>query len=245
MDHPRPWLRYVDASDLDSSSDNFDGMNVQGPAGDKLGDVDGFIVDRDSGRPYYVAVDAGGWFKSKLFLLPIGHVAFDGGRRRLVSDVPRERVERYPGFDRDEFETLSDDDLRRMDENIVASCCPSEAKSISSGSRFDQWSHYKAPAWWDSNFYNPDRVGRTDRDIAAARSTAAATAAPSRAEVRAERDRDRDREAVTAQAGDVSPHLGGRAQPGDVIGVETGGENTHIGDTSDDENKRRRDAEKR
>jgi hypothetical protein len=44
-------------------------------------------------------------------------------------------------------------------------------------------------------------------------------------------------------AGDVSPHYGGRAQPGDVLGLETGGETTEIGDTSEDENKRRRDLE--
>ena len=42
---------------------------------------------------------------------------------------------------------------------------------------------------------------------------------------------------------DPSPHYAGRAQPGDVLGVETGGERTHIGETADDENKRRRDAE--
>jgi hypothetical protein len=44
--------------------------------------------------------------------------------------------------------------------------------------------------------------------------------------------------------GDVSPHLGRRAQPGDILGLETGGETTNIGDTSEDENKRRRDLEK-
>jgi hypothetical protein len=42
----------------------------------------------------------------------------------------------------------------------------------------------------------------------------------------------------------VSPHDGGRAQPGDVLGIETGGERTSIGDTSEDENKRRENAEK-
>ena len=41
-----------------------------------------------------------------------------------------------------------------------------------------------------------------------------------------------------------SPHLDGRAQPGDVLGIETGGETTQIGDTSEEENERRRDAEK-
>ncbi len=45
-------------------------------------------------------------------------------------------------------------------------------------------------------------------------------------------------------AGDVSPHFGGRAQPGDVLGFETGGETTSLGDTSEDENKRRHELEK-
>ena len=43
-------------------------------------------------------------------------------------------------------------------------------------------------------------------------------------------------------ADDVSPHQGGRAQPGDVLGIETGGETTEIGDTAEDENKRRRNS---
>ena len=51
-----------------------------------------------------------------------------------------------------------------------------------------------------------------------------------------------DEEAVAREA-EPSPHFGGRAQPGDVIGLETGGEQTHVGETTEDENKRRRDAE--
>ena len=47
-----------------------------------------------------------------------------------------------------------------------------------------------------------------------------------------------------ADAGDVSPHFGGRAQPGDVLGLETGGETTGLGDTAEDENKNRRSATK-
>ena len=55
--------------------------------------------------------------------------------------------------------------------------------------------------------------------------------------------RQRDEEAVAREA-EPSPHFGSRAQPGDVIGVETGGEQTHVGETTEDENNRRRDAEK-
>ncbi|MGE4054183.1 MAG: hypothetical protein AB7F99_05235 [Vicinamibacterales bacterium] len=35
-----------------------------------------------------------------------------------------------------------------------------------------------------------------------------------------------------------------RAQPGDVLGIERGGESTNLGDTAEDEDKRRHDAEK-
>jgi hypothetical protein len=34
-----------------------------------------------------------------------------------------------------------------------------------------------------------------------------------------------------------------RAQPGDVLGIERDGEQTHIGETAEDEDERRRDAE--
>ena len=53
----------------------------------------------------------------------------------------------------------------------------------------------------------------------------------------------REQMRASEDSDDTSPHLGGRAQPGDVLGVETGGERTYVGDTSEDENKRRKDAE--
>ena len=77
MNRPLPWLRYVDASSLNDDVVDFDGLNVESPTGEHLGDVEGFIVDTNSSRPYYVVVDAGGWFKSKHFLLPVGHTRFD------------------------------------------------------------------------------------------------------------------------------------------------------------------------
>ena len=43
----------------------------------------------------------------------------------------------------------------------------------------------------------------------------------------------RERDTVVAKAADGSPHVDGRAQPGDVLGVETDGEQTHIGDTAE------------
>src|SRR5436190_3867773 len=157
MEHPRPWLRYVDGSDLDHSVIKFDGMAVDSSSGEKLGEVDRMIVDVAAGPPYYIVVNAGGWFKSKYFLLPIGHGKMSAAQDRIVADLDRERAERYPGFDRGEFEKLSDDELDRMAGQITAACCPTAASttaSPSTGAR--SWmssAHYAAPGWWRSQYY--------------------------------------------------------------------------------------------
>jgi hypothetical protein len=187
MDHPRPWLRYVDAGDLDEQTVRFDGMNVDDPAGEKLGDVDGFIIDVDSGRPYYVVVNGGGWFRSKFFLLPVGHVRLASNSDAMIADVTRERVSRFPGFDRDEFEKLTDAELLQMDEQMIGACCPNETFHPSTTEiRFASLSHYAYPTWWQADFYNPtrgDAAGMTD-----------GASYPSRDEVREQRDRERQRQ---------------------------------------------------
>ena len=87
----------------------------------------------------------------------------------------------------------------------------------------DAWNRpdFQYPGWWRAQPTLPDRMGAS-----------AVTAGVSDGTRRASRDDERD--------ADPSPHFDGRAQPGDVIGVETGGEQTHIGDTKEDENERRR-----
>ena len=166
MDHPLPWLRYVDAGDLDDSTARLDGMKVESGSDEDLGTVDGFIVDASSGRPYHVVVDAGGWFKSKLFLLPIGHVGLTGTgeMRRLVADISKEHIDRYPGFDRDEFEKLSETELRRMNAEMASACCPADEVE-----QYELSAHYRAPRWWDADFYRPDRADESARSMAGAR----------------------------------------------------------------------------
>ena len=107
MNYPHEWLKYVDADTVACGNATFDGLRVESPTGENLGRVDAFIVDSASGRPYYVVVDAGGWFKSKHFLLPIGHARLDTDADSLVADVTRDRVSKFPGFDKDEFDKLT------------------------------------------------------------------------------------------------------------------------------------------
>lgn len=237
MDHPLPWLRYLEADALAGQSLDFDGMDVETPTGEHLGEVDGFVVDSVSGRPYYVAVDSGGWFKSNHFLLPVGHAQLDRGREVIVADLARDRVERFPGFDKDVFQKFGKEELGRFNEETSRACDISGVAY--SYSETEPWQaawdrpEFRHPDWWRSTSVEPGRIG------AATVTTGHESAAP--AQERPSR-RLHDEETVAREA-EPSPHFGGRAQPGDVIGVETGGEQTHVGETTEDENDRRREAE--
>ena len=156
MDHPRPWMRYVAADDLADDALDFDGLEVDAISGEKLGTVDGFVIDVDSGRPYYVVVDAGGWFRSKAFLLPIGHARLDSERKVLMADLTRDRVKKFPGFDKDEFQRLSDEELDRFGAETATACCGSEV--LTAGQVWYERSHYQQPDWWQNGYYQPERM---------------------------------------------------------------------------------------
>ena len=161
MDHPRSWMRYVAAGDLDDGPLDFDGFEVDGFDGKKLGKVDGFIIDISSGRPYYVVVDAGGWFRSKFLLLPVGHARLDDQRKVLLSDLSRDRVEHFPGFDKAEFDRLSDEEITRLAARIATTCCDDATEYT--GREWTQQSHYRQPEWWETGYYRPERMLTGDR----------------------------------------------------------------------------------
>lgn len=217
MEQRKPWLRYVDAGKITDTSIELDGMKVRNDAGDKLGEVDGLIVDAGSGRTYYVVVDAGGWFKSKHLLMPLGQLKLDADEDALVVNLTKEQVERFPGFDRDRFDTLSDTDLARINRETIGVLEPDVPYSDVEA-RDAVWNRrsYRQPDWWMGEI----AIGRATGNVAVSSQQYQAT------------------------AHDVSPHHDGRAQPGDVLGIETRGEETHIGDTAEDENERRESNDK-
>ena len=226
-------LRYLDADAVRDDVVDYDDLDVLGPDGEKIGDLDGFIVDAEAGRLYHLVVDSGGWFSSRRFLLPVGHASLDAGRRALLVDVTKDALTRYPEFDRDHFRNFSDDDLRAFEQRTAVACCPDESIEDGSGGTwaYESRRHYMQPVWWRDNARGEEVVRAAERPVSR-------PAAPASRDVH-------QREHVTARADqrDYSPHPDGRAQPGDVLGIETAGETTGIGDTAEDENKRRRTAE--
>jgi hypothetical protein len=227
-------LRFVDAGDIDDTIVSFDDLDVRGADGSSLGEVQGFIIDPELRRAYYLVVDSGGWFSSRHYLVPIGHARVGEDRRALQLDIDREAIAKYPDFDPDRFAKLTDEDLRRFQTRTLVACCPRET-ATSDAWGYERWAHYRQPAWW-----RPEMASLQRRSRPVARSSFSAPAAA------AGQPRAEGSAVGTAGAGgDASPHLEGRAQPGDVLGIETSGETTSLGDTTEDENKRRESSDKR
>ncbi len=251
-------LLYLDASDIDDDRLDFDDLDVLDPASQKLGDVEGFIVHRDTGRPYYVVVDSGGWFSSRSFLVPIGHVRLDPGNEALRSDLDRSVIERFPRYDEDRFEEMSEDEARLFNERTLNACCAGELHGRTGADRYDydKWSHYAEPDWWRSTWFTAASPGMTTRETDRAvppRTTREGYAAPRSAATPPPRERvtARDRESdprdididrTDADEPVVDPLE--RAQPGDILGIEHAGETTNLGDTAREERKRLDDSEK-
>jgi hypothetical protein len=235
-------LRYLDADDVDDSLVDFDGLDVQTADGKKIGDL-------DSNRVQYVVIDSGGWFTSRRFLLPIGHLTLAADRQSLQSTMTRDDLRRLPAFDEDQFHELNDEELRDFERNTILACSPTEPLQNVSAAAWNYDSpHYRQPEWWGTARYAPERLRPVNRAAFANRSAAGPGATTTG--VSPSRDvHNRDlvtarEERVAERAGDVSPHFDGRAQPGDVLGIETGGERTEIGDTAEAENERRQTAER-
>lgn len=207
-------LRYVDVEELQRSNAGLMvGAEIRDRNDEKVGELDGFVVDAVTGRPKYAVIEAGGWFKSERYLLPIGHldVAPDGN---CTVDIARSAIERYPEFDESRWLRASSEKRWAFEYETLSACCPEDAGLVGAGEKavnFDRWAHHHEPAWWRT-------YAKTDPTIGL------------------EHDR--------AMAGDPSPHQGGRAQPGDVLGIETAGERSYIGDTAETENERREAAER-
>src|SRR5262249_49339280 len=152
-------LCFLAADDVTDDVVDYDGLEVHGPADEKLGHVDGFIVDAEAGRVYYVVVDSGGWFTSRRFLLPIGHAAVGADRDALHVAVSKDALSKYPEFDEDRFRQFSDEDLRAFEQRMASACCPDEAAEEAGVQPWSYTSrrHYDQPAWWKAGGHLRER----------------------------------------------------------------------------------------
>jgi len=150
-------LRYLDAADLDDSSLDFSSLEVRGSDERDLGDLDGFIVDSLSGRVIYAVVDSGGWFHSRHFAVPIGHARLEREEKRLLVNVTRDAVEKFPDFRPSDIRRFSDGEMRAFEQRTAMACCPDDPSDVTGAVQYDTLRHYAQPNWWRSDYHRPER----------------------------------------------------------------------------------------
>ena len=92
------------------SAGSLTGDAVVNPSGDDLGKLEEIMLDTDSGRIGYAVLSFGGFLGmgEKLFAIPWSSLTVDTVNHRLVLDVPKERLENAPGFDKDNWPNMAD-----------------------------------------------------------------------------------------------------------------------------------------
>jgi uncharacterized protein (TIGR02271 family) len=116
--------------DLDAEA-NFAGYDGYDAAGDKLGSIDGVIVDGDSLEPRYVVVDSGGWFTSKQFVVPAGDIReiSDEDRRVFFQRLTKQTLEggHYPRYDERWWDTNAHTEFDRYEQEVARAYRPDRA----------------------------------------------------------------------------------------------------------------------
>jgi sporulation protein YlmC with PRC-barrel domain len=97
------------------SAETLSGDAVVNRAGENLGKIEDFMLDVESGRIRYAVLSFGGvlGIGNKLFAVPPEALTVDTTKQRLVLDVDRERLEKAPGFDKDNWPNFADPTLGR------------------------------------------------------------------------------------------------------------------------------------
>jgi sporulation protein YlmC with PRC-barrel domain len=86
------------------------GDEVCNPKGEKLGDIKELMIDLERGRVAYAVLSFGGFMGlgDKLFAIPFSALNLVPEEKHFVLDVPKERLENAPGFDKDNWPTIGD-----------------------------------------------------------------------------------------------------------------------------------------
>jgi hypothetical protein len=104
-------LSYLEASKVSSPAGVLSELDVLSAEGQRLGTIEGVVIDAAARRVLYLSVRPSGWFGRRRYLLQADQVGqLEGERKalRLRVDVREEAVH---GFDAAALRKFSDDDL--------------------------------------------------------------------------------------------------------------------------------------
>ena len=83
---------------------------VTNAGGEDLGRIEELMIDLRDGRVAYAVLSFGGFLGigDKLFAVPFRALQLDTRRKCFILDVPREKLENAPGFDKNEWPDFAD-----------------------------------------------------------------------------------------------------------------------------------------
>jgi sporulation protein YlmC with PRC-barrel domain len=86
------------------------GDSVVNAADEDLGKVEAIMLDVQSGRIAYAVLSFGGFLGmgTKLFAIPWSALTLDTEEKRFILDVPKDKLENAPGFDKDHWPSMAD-----------------------------------------------------------------------------------------------------------------------------------------
>ena len=92
------------------SASTLTGDDVVNPQGENLGDLKDFMLDITTGKIAYAVVAFGGilGMGDKFFAVPWSAFSVDGEKKNVVLNVPKERLQNAPGFDKDHWPNFAD-----------------------------------------------------------------------------------------------------------------------------------------
>lgn len=104
-------LRYIDASNVLCRAGGLADVDLVGAGEEKLGHLNGVLIDPVAGKLQYYVVEAPGWLNRRQYLLPTDMPAsVDPGGRSLHVDIDPGCMEECETFERASVPTYSPED---------------------------------------------------------------------------------------------------------------------------------------
>lgn len=84
--------------------------SVRNPSGEDLGNIKDVVIDINEGCIAYAALSFGGimGLGDKLFAIPWAALQYNATDNTFVLDIPRDRLENAPGFDKNNWPTTAE-----------------------------------------------------------------------------------------------------------------------------------------
>jgi hypothetical protein len=104
-------LCYLSADRVEGPIDTFDRLEVRTRENERIGRLDGIIIDPAERRARYLVVDEDRFLRHHRYLLPLVPAQIDAEQHALRVDVDKDDLTDADEFDADAFPVFSDEDL--------------------------------------------------------------------------------------------------------------------------------------